>query len=228
VWLTPAAGAAAAIAATAWTWAHLTAGAAPGQVGQVTQFRPPGLHRAATLYTVQRGDSLSGVAQRFYGTTRWWPGLWQANRDVIGADPEVLRNGIVLEVPARPDTRAKTPRLGHRHAVYQPQHAAGDAVAAVYRPAAAVIYRRGMFSYAALENIWMAVGGRPYVAPHAACIAERESGGDPGAVSATNDYGLWQIHNDPGALSPAASARAAVRMSGNGRNWSAWTTAGMC
>ena len=85
------------------------------------------------------------------------------------------------------------------------------------------------YSFGALEHIWMAVGGSGRTAYHAACIAEHESGGNPNAISRTNDWGLWQIHNGgPRMLNPAANAATAVRMSHNGRNWSAWTTARMC
>lgn len=34
----------------------------------------------------------------------------------------------------------------------------------------------------------------PSLRPVAACIIKRESGGNPGAVSATHDYGLFQIN----------------------------------
>ena len=85
------------------------------------------------------------------------------------------------------------------------------------------------YSFGALEHIWMTVGGSGRTASHAACIAEHESGGNPNAISPTNDWGLWQIHNGgPRMLNPAANAATAVRMSDNGRNWSAWTTARMC
>ncbi len=85
------------------------------------------------------------------------------------------------------------------------------------------------YSFGALEHLWTAVGGSGSTASHAACIAEHESGGNPNAISPTNDWGLWQIHDGgPSMLNPAANAATAVRMSDNGRNWSAWTTAGMC
>jgi hypothetical protein len=85
------------------------------------------------------------------------------------------------------------------------------------------------YSFGALEHIWTAVGGSGKTASHAACIAEHESGGNPNAISPTNDWGLWQIHNGgPRMLNPAANAAAAVRMSHNGTNWSAWTTARLC
>ena len=114
-------------------------------------------------------------------------------------------------------------------------------VASATGPAAAAQPRQGAvldaftrplaarYSFAALEHIWMAAGGSGRTASHAACIAKHESGGNPNAISRTNDWGLWQIHNGgPRMLNPAANAATAVRMSRNGRNWSAWTTARMC
>jgi hypothetical protein len=85
------------------------------------------------------------------------------------------------------------------------------------------------YSFGALEHLWIAVGGSGRTASHAACIAEHESGGNPNAISRTNDWGLWQIHNGgPRMLNPAANAATAVRMSHNGTNWSPWTTRRKC
>ena len=85
------------------------------------------------------------------------------------------------------------------------------------------------YSFGALEHLWIAVGGSGRTASYAACIAKHESGGNPNAISRTNDWGLWQIHNGGRRmLNPAANAATAVRMSHNGTNWSAWTTRGMC
>jgi nucleoid-associated protein YgaU len=41
-------------------------------------------------YTVRTGDTLSGIAQR-HGTS--WRRLYSANKDVIGADPDVIVPG---------------------------------------------------------------------------------------------------------------------------------------
>jgi hypothetical protein len=100
-------------------------------------------------------------------------------------------------------------------------------------PAAAVLTAAtkpaALYSFGALEHLWMAAGGSGRRAAHAACIAEHESGGNARAISRTNDWGLWQIHNGgPRMLNPAANAATAVRMSHNGTNWSAWTTRRMC
>ena len=106
-------------------------------------------------------------------------------------------------------------------------HPAAPAPAAVAVPAYG-----GVYSYAGLEGLWLAAGGSPPAASIAACIAEHESGGriDAEHVDASGqvDYGAWQIDFDPGALNPQVAALTAVRMSGDGANWSAWTTAPDC
>ena len=46
-------------------------------------------------HTVRAGDTLSGIAAR-YGTT--WQRLYEANRSVIGGDPDVIVPGQRLDV----------------------------------------------------------------------------------------------------------------------------------
>jgi Lysozyme like domain len=61
----------------------------------------------------------------------------------------------------------------------------------------------------------------------AAEIAMAESGGNPNAISPTNDFGLWQINGSNGALAtlnPLQNAKSAIALSGNGTNWGPWTT----
>ena len=65
----------------------------------------------------------------------------------------------------------------------------------------------------------------------AAAVAMAESGGNPKAVSVTNDYGLWQI-NAPSwpqftrdqLLTPSGNAAAMAIVRVSGRGWSNWTT----
>ncbi len=47
---------------------------------------------------VSRGDSLSALAKRFYGSFDLWPILWDANRDLI-SNPNKLTVGTLLYVP---------------------------------------------------------------------------------------------------------------------------------
>ena len=256
IWTAPAVLAIGAVVAS-WQWTG-TAVPPPGTAAQMT-VAGPHTHHQATLYMVRAGDSLSTIAQHVYGNARYWPGLYDVNRLVIGADPEALDAGIVLRIPSRPDARAKTPLLGHSHAVYRPQHAALSAAipaapaipeapaapvapvvpaapvapavpvrAAVPAAAAEPAPHGGTYSYSGLKRMWTAAGGSPATADRAACIAEHESSGRPGAISPSNCYGLWQIMGDPAALNPATGARKAVSMSNNGTNWSAWSTSGSC
>jgi hypothetical protein len=86
---------------------------------------------------------------------------------------------------------------------------------------------RSRYSCAALENLWIAEGGNRNADFIAAEIAMAESGGNPNAISPTDDFGLWQINASHGAeasLNPVVNARAAISISDNGTNWSAWTT----
>ena len=53
--------------------------------------------RRRRTYTVRPGDTLSGIAAGL-GMSDWRP-LYQANRGVIGPDPDLLRPGQVLAVP---------------------------------------------------------------------------------------------------------------------------------
>ena len=99
--------------------------------------------------------------------------------------------------------------------IYRPRHAAAPAATPAPAP------HGGTLSYAALEQLRVAEGGNPAGEAFAACIAEHESGGNPGAISPTTDYGLWQEHDDPAARSPVVSAQTAVQMSSDGPDWSA-------
>jgi LysM repeat protein len=51
-----------------------------------------------TRYTVEAGDTLSGIAAGL-AVRGGWPALYAANRQVIGPDPSVIRPGTVLIVP---------------------------------------------------------------------------------------------------------------------------------
>ncbi|WDD36972.1 LysM domain-containing protein (plasmid) [Nostoc sp. UHCC 0926] len=54
-----------------------------------------------TQYTVQPGDFLSSIAERFFGdgSEASWRRIYEANRAVIGTDPTQLNVGTVLFIP---------------------------------------------------------------------------------------------------------------------------------
>ncbi|MGH3887540.1 MAG: Gmad2 immunoglobulin-like domain-containing protein [Pseudonocardiaceae bacterium] len=55
-------------------------------------------YRGFAEYTVVAGDTLSGIAQRFYGNGSLFPRIFQANRDQI-SNPDRIFPGQVLRIP---------------------------------------------------------------------------------------------------------------------------------
>jgi len=55
---------------------------------------------AAVRYVVQPGDTLSGIAAAL-DVRGGWQALYETNRPVIGADPDVIHPGTVLVLPGR-------------------------------------------------------------------------------------------------------------------------------
>ncbi|MGH2538191.1 MAG: LysM peptidoglycan-binding domain-containing protein [Candidatus Promineifilaceae bacterium] len=52
-----------------------------------------------TEHTVVPGDNLSMISQQYYGTQANWRLIYEANRQVIGEDPNLIRPGQVLRIP---------------------------------------------------------------------------------------------------------------------------------
>lgn len=52
-------------------------------------------------YTLRRGDSLSIVAARELGNGARWTEIYQLNRDVIGPNPDGVRDGMKIKLPQR-------------------------------------------------------------------------------------------------------------------------------
>lgn len=52
-------------------------------------------------YTVQPGDTLALIAQKFYGDGNLWQLIYDANRNTIGADYNQIQAGMVLVIPAK-------------------------------------------------------------------------------------------------------------------------------
>lgn len=48
-------------------------------------------------YVVQPGDTMAGIAARFYGNTAYWPRLWEMNRNQI-ANPNRISPGDILTI----------------------------------------------------------------------------------------------------------------------------------
>jgi len=165
-------------------------------------------------YTVRPGDTLSAIAERFYGNPGRWRWIYQANRSKI-SNPNSIYVGEKLTIPFRAPSGTTS---------YSPRHA--KAPATVLTSSASKL--SGNLGCSGLEALWEAAGGSHAEAFIAAEIAMAESGGRQYAHSPTNDFGYWQINGSHGpalaTYNPMGNAKAAIAISSNGRNWRPWTT----
>jgi len=173
---------------------------------------------ATRTYTVRSGDTLSSIAQRFYGNPALWTWLWHVNSATV-SNPNSIFVGEVLKVPSNPPANA---------AHYAPKHAKHAKTSTTATLTSSATKLSGKLSCSGLEALWEAAGGSHGEAFMAAEIAEAESGGNQYALSPTNDYGYWQINGSHGpamaTFNPMGNAKAAIAISNDGHNWGAWTT----
>jgi len=59
---------------------------------------PPPAKAAPKTYTIQKGDTLSKISQKFYGTTKKWKSIYEANRDRIN-NINNLKVGTQIVIP---------------------------------------------------------------------------------------------------------------------------------
>jgi nucleoid-associated protein YgaU len=50
-------------------------------------------------YTVKSGDTLSDIAQSEMGDAKRWPELYEANKDAVGKNPDMIHPGLELRIP---------------------------------------------------------------------------------------------------------------------------------
>jgi hypothetical protein len=62
-------------------------------------------------YTVQSGDNLSEIAQRAYGDAEDWDTIYNANKSVIGNNPNLIKPGQILSIPLRSDPEGPIPSV---------------------------------------------------------------------------------------------------------------------
>ena len=54
---------------------------------------------APSSYVVKSGDSLSKIARRIYGDAKRWTRIYEANRQLIGDNPDLIHPGQNLVIP---------------------------------------------------------------------------------------------------------------------------------
>jgi nucleoid-associated protein YgaU len=202
-------------------------------------------HAAAahsTYYTVRGGDTLSKIASSYYHNADDWQFLYHENDKTV-SDPNLIYVGQRLLIPATAPAHYALTGYAPKHAkaAAQPaastvsatsrgsesQHSAAPAGADGSGKLVTQSAAQGMYSCSGLERIWEQEGGSPAAALMAAEIAMAESGGNPNAISPTDDFGLWQINGSNGSLAtlnPFQNAKSAITLSDNGTNWNPWTT----
>ncbi len=58
----------------------------------------PACGAGKTIYEVKPGDTLSALAQRFYGKASLYPKIFEANRDIL-SNPDLIKVGQKLKIP---------------------------------------------------------------------------------------------------------------------------------
>jgi LysM repeat protein len=176
-----------------------------------------------TTYRVRSGDTLAKIAKEFFHNDDWQY-LYHENENTI-SNPDVLYVGESLFIPASAPAH-------YTLSDYAPKHAKAETTSSSSTKTSGsttteVVQSASQYSCSSLETLWEQAGGSSADALMAADIAMAESGGNPNAISPTDDYGLWQINASNGALAtldPLQNAKSAITLSDNGVNWDAWTT----
>jgi len=151
-------------------------------------------HRYNTSYTVRRGDTLSSIARRHYGSAGLWPALWWANRGKV-ANPNVIRVGEQLVL--RHHVRSVSATV-YRKAVAA-QNPAGTAHRSRAPPTHTATTTTSHPQRHARDHEPDGDGDDPNPSPaqpvsaapvaasgFEACVIARESGGDPTAINPTS------------------------------------------
>jgi hypothetical protein len=133
---------------------------------------------------VRAGDTLSGIARRYCGSLYDWPGIYAANRELIGGNPNAIVPGqvLVLHCARGPVPRAVPPR-GQQQAVVT-AHVVTSAMSGfqecvITRESGGNRYAQNPSStasglYGFLNTTWTAVTGLPGPA-RAYSVAEQDA-----------------------------------------------------
>jgi LysM repeat protein len=166
----------------------------PNVIHPATVLVLPG-QTAPVRYTVAPGDTLSGIAAEF-AVRGGWPALYAANRSLIGADPNTIQPGTVLEVPSpttpspplrrpahgrpHPTPPPPSPPAGHRHH-HRPVATKAAAATGMPQWLKILLLADGLLILVALlaEPVLAARGRRRQAAARALQLGQAEPGQQP-------------------------------------------------
>ncbi len=83
-----------------------------GNRGYITRSVTPEISTAAASfekYTVQKGDTLQKISKEFYGTTKKWAKIYEANKDIMKG-PNKIYPGQVIHIPADSSAQLLEPK----------------------------------------------------------------------------------------------------------------------
>jgi nucleoid-associated protein YgaU len=60
--------------------------------------QPPADNPYTQTHVVRKGDTLSKIAEEYYGDARLYPKIFDANRDIL-KDPDKIQPGQKLRIP---------------------------------------------------------------------------------------------------------------------------------
>ena len=130
----------------------------------------------AVWYTVRSGDTLSGIAGRFYQNSAAWPAIYWANQSQISS-ADVIQPGQRLRIPPKP---AHIPAAPAAPAAPAPVATTAAPVAA---PVSAPVAAPAQSSQASTSGD----------SSFQQCVIERESGGNSQVMNSSGHYGLYQF-----------------------------------
>jgi LysM repeat protein len=167
--------------------AATTRKAAPKHVKLVVTSKPktkPKTHTvltasSATWYTVQSGDSLSGIANSYYHDASAWPVLYYANQHTLN-DSETLYVGQRLRIPAKPSSIPAAPA----------QAASSSSTSSTTSTSSSASSGSSDASSASTSD---SQADASDYSGFQACVIERESGGDAQVTNSSGHYGLYQF-----------------------------------
>lgn len=163
------------------------------------------IHREAAArppaeIVVRRGDSVSGIAARYHIV---WPGLYEANRKVIGGNPDLITPGQRLRVPSAASA-------AHLAASYRPPVlVAPSASPATTEPGAT----EPVATQASSAGASASAGSGAPAGSFQQCVISRESGGNAQVMNGSGHYGLYQFSSSTWAAAggnPADFGNASV------------------